>query len=146
MLSNTTTVEQLGAMAGQSIDLHVSINDDVAADSGLVMKPSPPEPEQEEYAETIMHTGQKSMPGAVIVPVRIGETKQYKLMQLSLMPTGQHMKEILVTIQQPTLKKPFLGGYRNKETAVEYHHASTQTLPKKMLPTGVSCRNSIGLI
>merc|ERR1719353_1431821 len=26
-------------------------------------------------------------------------------------------------------KKPFLGGYRSRKTAIEYHHASSQTDP-----------------
>ena len=33
-------------------------------------------------------------------------------------------------VDRSTRKKPFLGGYRHKETGVEYHHASAQTGPK----------------
>lgn len=34
--------------------------------------------------------------------------------------------------------KPFLGGYKNKETSVEYHHAKMQTAPKKWSPSTVT--------
>jgi hypothetical protein len=33
--------------------------------------------------------------------------------------------------QHTVINKPFLGGYRHKITGVEYHHASTQTVPRK---------------
>lgn len=33
--------------------------------------------------------------------------------------------------QHTLINKPFLGGYKHKITGVEYHHASTQTLPRK---------------
>eukprot|EP00026_Physarum_polycephalum_P009726 Phypoly_transcript_09860.p1 GENE.Phypoly_transcript_09860~~Phypoly_transcript_09860.p1 ORF type:complete len:436 (+),score=95.01 Phypoly_transcript_09860:40-1308(+) len=48
---------------------------------------------------------------------------------------GNDMQETLyidegnrkVVIEWDTIKKPFLGGFRHKQTGVEYHHASTQT-------------------
>ena len=35
-----------------------------------------------------------------------------------------------VEVQRARLAKPFLGGYRHRTTALEYHHAATQTVPK----------------
>ena len=32
-------------------------------------------------------------------------------------------------------KKPFLGGYKNKQDGTEYHHAAMQTAPKKWSPS-----------
>ena len=40
------------------------------------------------------------------------------------------LNDIVVEIERCTLKKPFLGGYRHKETGVEFHHASAQTNKK----------------
>ena len=34
--------------------------------------------------------------------------------------------------------KNFIGGYKNKETSVEYHHAKIQTAPKKWSPSTVT--------
>lgn len=36
-----------------------------------------------------------------------------------------------VTLVPTSFKKPFLGGYKHKQTEVEYHHASVQTDPKR---------------
>ncbi|XP_066490202.1 IQ motif and ubiquitin-like domain-containing protein [Tiliqua scincoides] len=40
-------------------------------------------------------------------------------------------QDLLVSIKRPSFKKPFLGGFRHKETGMEYHHAGSQTIPKK---------------
>ena len=50
---------------------------------------------------------------------------------------GQELKEILISMEKAKVKKPFLGGYKNQLTEIEYHHASAQTLPKSNLGTGV---------
>jgi hypothetical protein len=36
-------------------------------------------------------------------------------------------KMVTVHVERPVAHKPYLGGYRHKETAVEYHHSFTQT-------------------
>ena len=53
-------------------------------------------------------------------------------------------KDVVVEIERTTRKKPFLGGYRHKKTAVEYHHASAQTMQKPRAPSGVerNCRDT----
>ena len=50
---------------------------------------------------------------------------------------GQTLKEVLVRMEKQLVTKPFLGGYRNKETGVEYHHASAQAVPNKRSYKGV---------
>uniref|UniRef100_A0A1B6C025 IQ motif and ubiquitin-like domain-containing protein n=1 Tax=Clastoptera arizonana TaxID=38151 RepID=A0A1B6C025_9HEMI len=40
-------------------------------------------------------------------------------------------KDIIVEIKDEAYCKQWLGGYRNKKNGLNYHHASTQTLPKK---------------
>jgi len=39
-------------------------------------------------------------------------------------------RDVVVEIERATLKKPFIGGYRHKQTGVVYHHATAQTMPK----------------
>ena len=47
------------------------------------------------------------------------------------------VQEVVVHIIQETRKKPFLGGFRHRLTAIEFHNASVQTLPKIRLPSPV---------
>lgn len=44
-------------------------------------------------------------------------------------------KEVNVEIERLARRKAFLGGYRHKQTGVEYHHAQTQTNPKPKPPS-----------
>mmetsp|Transcript_106407 Transcript_106407/g.343279 ORF Transcript_106407/g.343279 Transcript_106407/m.343279 type:complete len:549 (-) Transcript_106407:120-1766(-) len=52
---------------------------------------------------------------------------------LELKVTNQNGEEKMITVhvQRPTKDKVYLGGYRNKETGAQYHHAVTQTAPIK---------------
>ncbi|XP_011943292.1 PREDICTED: IQ and ubiquitin-like domain-containing protein isoform X3 [Cercocebus atys] len=52
-------------------------------------------------------------------------------------------QQVAVEIVKSDLHKPFLGGFRHKVTGVEYHHAGTQTVPKK-IPERLSvfCRDT----
>ena len=40
-------------------------------------------------------------------------------------------------VEREKTKKPFLGGYRHKETGAEYHHAAIQTAPPTRAGPGV---------
>lgn len=51
---------------------------------------------------------------------------------------GKDNKEVLVKLERPQVKKPFLGGYKHKVSGIEYHHASVQTLTKRKEDNGVS--------
>ena len=50
---------------------------------------------------------------------------------------GDVNKTISVKIVDRSPKKPFLGGFRNKLTGVEYLNASCQTFSKKILASTV---------
>lgn len=47
-------------------------------------------------------------------------------------------------IERARRKKPFLGGYRHKQSGVEFHHAGAQTMQKQRSPANVerSCRDT----
>lgn len=118
-LSNTTTIEQLGAEPGQSISL-------------LVQLTSPPPHSHREApanqfqpTESLSHSDGEGyhMPDAFTVQIE-GE--------------GEQSREVLVKVERAGVKKPFLGGYRHRVTGVEYHHASAQTMPKRRPDNGVS--------
>ncbi|NXB10091.1 IQUB protein, partial [Cnemophilus loriae] len=53
-------------------------------------------------------------------------------------------QEVVVKIERPTYKKPFLGGFRNISTGVEFHNAGSQTKPKKRPDKGIQlfCRET----
>lgn len=66
-------------------------------------------------------------------PVSMATTGRYQMPDVFTVQVvvGRETKEILVRVERAKGKKPFLGGYRHRETGVEYHHASAQTLPKR---------------
>lgn len=47
-------------------------------------------------------------------------------------------------IERPTFRKPFLGGFKNRVTGVEFHNAGSQTVPKKRPEKGTTlfCRET----
>ncbi len=61
----------------------------------------------------------------------------------SFLDEGQ-LTDVVVEIERAVRKKPFLGGYRHKNTGVEYHHASAQTMPKPRPPPSTErfCRDT----
>ena len=62
--------------------------------------------------------------------------------QTTLEPTA--FVDVVVEIERAMRKKPFLGGYRHKQTGVEYHHASAQTVQKVRAASSVTkyCRDT----
>ncbi|KFQ34115.1 IQ and ubiquitin-like domain-containing protein, partial [Mesitornis unicolor] len=46
-------------------------------------------------------------------------------------------QDVLVKIERPTYPKPFLGGFKNRITGVEFHNAGSQTVPKKRPDKGI---------
>jgi len=53
-------------------------------------------------------------------------------------------REVVVEIERLPRKKPFLGGFRHKETSAEFHHASAQTSTKVQTVSNVerNCRDT----
>ncbi|XP_072003117.1 IQ motif and ubiquitin-like domain-containing protein [Engystomops pustulosus] len=70
-----------------------------------------------------------SMPDVITVRVQTGD---------------ETYQDIAVEIERLNYRKPYLGGYRHKVTGVLYHHAGTQTVPKKRPEKGtvVFCRDT----
>ncbi|KAM3926857.1 IQ motif and ubiquitin-like domain-containing protein [Leptodactylus fuscus] len=70
-----------------------------------------------------------SMPDVITVRVQTGD---------------KSFQDIAVEIERLNYRKPYLGGYRHKVTGVVYHHAGTQTVPKKRpeKDTVVFCRDA----
>ncbi|XP_071597116.1 IQ motif and ubiquitin-like domain-containing protein [Heliangelus exortis] len=53
-------------------------------------------------------------------------------------------QDVVVKIERPTYQKPFLGGFKNRKTGVEFHNAGSQTIPKKIPDKGIEifCRET----
>lgn len=53
-------------------------------------------------------------------------------------------KDVVVEIERSRCKKPFLGGFRNKNSGIEFHNASAQTMQKPRPPTTTErfCRDT----
>ncbi|RMC10208.1 hypothetical protein DUI87_13009 [Hirundo rustica rustica] len=81
------------------------------------------------FEETVQSENKECFPGEVtqqdyhmpdVITVRV--------------PTGSDsFQEVVVKIERPTYNKPFLGGFRNVSTGVEFHNAGSQTKPKNDL-------------
>jgi hypothetical protein len=56
---------------------------------------------------------------------------------------GTPSKFITLHVVNQFSRKPFIGGYRHKVTNIEYHHASTQTIPRKKTPEEVAKMNKV---
>jgi len=59
--------------------------------------------------------------------------KNVRLLSTNVDQADGKMKEVLVKIYDCSVKKPFLGGYRQKDLLQEYHNASAQTQLKPRL-------------
>ncbi|KAM4748883.1 IQ motif and ubiquitin-like domain-containing protein [Rhinophrynus dorsalis] len=70
-----------------------------------------------------------SMPDVITVRVQTGEDSY---------------QDLVVEIERLNYRKPYLGGYRHKVTGMVFHHAGTQTAPKKRPDKGivVFCRDT----
>ncbi|KAI5646936.1 IQ and ubiquitin-like domain-containing protein [Phthorimaea operculella] len=61
-----------------------------------------------------------------------------------LVPFGDTVKHVNVEIFNDPMKKPYLGGYKNKKTGQIFHHAYTQTpqKPERLPPEKKNCRDT----
>ncbi|NWV31345.1 IQUB protein, partial [Grantiella picta] len=55
----------------------------------------------------------------------------------SILTDSDSFQEVVVKIERPTYNKPFLGGFRNVSTGVEFHNAGSQTKPNKRPDKGI---------
>ena len=106
--------------APSSYDVTETAADDLADAAGADQAPADEPPEGEDH-------GTGDLPS--------GTTRQ----QLVKVVNADNEEKIYnITVVRPDAK-PFLGGYRHKNTRVEYHNASTQT-PRRIRNPGVSQR------
>ncbi|XP_054029756.1 IQ and ubiquitin-like domain-containing protein [Dryobates pubescens] len=54
------------------------------------------------------------------------------------------LQDVVVKIERPAYHKPFLGGFKNRITGVEFHNAGSQTIPKTPPDKGIQvfCRET----
>ncbi|NXW83480.1 IQUB protein, partial [Alopecoenas beccarii] len=64
--------------------------------------------------------------------------------ETSVLTDSDSFQDVVVKIERPTYQKPFLGGFKNRITGVEFHNAGSQTIPKKRLDKGIQlfCRET----
>jgi hypothetical protein len=51
------------------------------------------------------------------------------MLELRVVDASGMERAVNVHVQRPVMEKPYLGGYRNKQSGAQYHHAVTQTAP-----------------
>ncbi|XP_062404103.1 IQ and ubiquitin-like domain-containing protein isoform X3 [Sardina pilchardus] len=71
-------------------------------------------------------------------PIRPVKLQQYNMSDvITVRVQTDTYQDVVVEIERATRKKPFLGGYRHKTTAAEFHHAAVQTMAKRRPDKGV---------
>ncbi|XP_053834541.1 IQ and ubiquitin-like domain-containing protein [Vidua macroura] len=90
--------------------------------------------------ETVQSENQERFPGEVI-------QKDYHMpdvITVRIQTGSNSFQEVAVKVERPTYNKPFLGGFRNMSTGVEFHNAGSQTKPKKRPDKGIQlfCRET----
>ncbi|NXC40094.1 IQUB protein, partial [Penelope pileata] len=62
----------------------------------------------------------------------------------SVLTGSDSFQDVAVKIERPTFCKPFLGGFKNIITGVEFHNAGSQTIPEKRPEKGTTlfCRET----
>ncbi|NXN14570.1 IQUB protein, partial [Indicator maculatus] len=62
----------------------------------------------------------------------------------SILTDSDSFQDVVVKIERPTYHKPFLGGFKNRITGVEFHNAGSQTIPKPRPDKGIKvfCRET----
>ncbi|NXV78394.1 IQUB protein, partial [Atlantisia rogersi] len=62
----------------------------------------------------------------------------------SILTDSDSFQDVVVKIERSTYHKPFLGGFKNRITGVEFHNAASQTIPKKRPDKGIQlfCRET----
>merc|ERR1740117_2480189 len=89
----------------------------------------------------LVHAGEELFDGQTLESsgLKGGGLSQVELqivyLEEHITPAAAYVMPDVVSVEVPIVrampeKKPFLGGFRSRKTAVEYHHASSQTDPK----------------
>jgi len=98
---------------------------------------TPPEPEPE---PTPAPAPAPSQPLAAARPSSRGQSRgkapASKVIHVVVNHDDGSQTQVPVTIDFPTVRKPFLGGYRNAKNGKEYHHVSAQTYTRVRKATG----------
>ena len=77
-------------------------------------------------------------------PPVIKQANGVATMNVSVEKEDGTAETLFVTIKHELLSKPFVGGWRHKESGKEYHNCSVQTLPKRFFieDTPKNCRET----
>ncbi|XP_032913650.1 IQ and ubiquitin-like domain-containing protein isoform X2 [Catharus ustulatus] len=85
------------------------------------------------FNETVQSKNQKHFPGKSI-------QQNYHMPDVITVRVQRGLdsfREVDVKIERPAYNKPFLGGFRNMSTGVEFHNAGSQTKPIKRSDKGI---------
>ncbi|XP_053909856.1 IQ and ubiquitin-like domain-containing protein isoform X2 [Cuculus canorus] len=84
--------------------------------------------------------GQEHFPGKAVQQ----DYHMPEVITVRVQTDSDSFQDVVVKIERPTYHKPFLGGFKNKITGVEFHNAGSQTIPKKRPDKGIEifCRET----
>eukprot|EP00949_MAST-11_sp_MAST-11-sp1_P004859 g4859.t1 len=112
-LSDADTLQSLGFAANAEINMELHVGETAAAASGGGA------------AESMINADNGEFPEEIEVTVTYDDDE-----------FERSPKRFIVRIERDERKKPYLGGFRNRMTNIEYHHASAQTARLPVRQTG----------
>jgi len=80
--------------------------------------------------------GEGAAAAAAAARPRSGAAGKTKDINVTIAQDDGSFTTVKVSIEFPSARKPFLGGYRNQKTGIEYHHCSAQTYIRVKKPDG----------
>ncbi|XP_050763898.1 IQ and ubiquitin-like domain-containing protein [Gymnogyps californianus] len=96
------------------------------------------------FNETIqsekLHLDQGHFPGTAVQQ----DYHMPDVITVRIQTDSDSFQDVVVKIERPTYHKPFLGGFKNRITGLEFHNAGSQTIPKKRPDKGIQlfCRET----
>ncbi|XP_032543095.1 IQ and ubiquitin-like domain-containing protein isoform X2 [Chiroxiphia lanceolata] len=92
------------------------------------------------FKKTMQSENQEHFPGKVVQQ----DYHMPDVITVRVQTDSDSFQEVVVKIERPTYNKPFLGGFRNMRTGVEFHNAGSQTRCKKRPNKGTQsfCRET----
>ena len=124
----------MGVVANDTIDLEVVSTDPINYPIKGVKKRQ--ESEMPDVITVRVVTGTHTRKSYVRVELTLASIYTIEFVLLLFLDSNE-VKDIVVEIERPTIRKPFLGGFRHKKNGVEYHNASAQTMKKPRPPNPI---------
>ena len=137
----TAAVEDAPATAPAAADADTDADANTNPDASAAAAPDDAEAaaaaaEREPEAEPAAAPTEPAAAAAGAARPRSGPIGRTKDINVTVANDDGSFTTVKVAIEFSAVRKPFLGGYRNQKTGIEYHHSSAQTYIRVKKPDG----------